>query len=143
MSKTKLYKIDSNHEYVEANNKNTFLEFTVGIVVYACVLLIATNVFRNFYIESFGYAILAALILSCLNSCLKPLLVVLTLPLTIVTLGIMYPLANIIILKLCGFLLGSHFVIEGFLSAFFISIFISILRSIFDSLITKRVGRGE
>ena len=63
-----------------------------------------------------------------------------TLPLTIVTYGIAYPIVNMIILKLCDIFMGVHFEIHGFLSMFFIAIFISALRIILDKLITNRFG---
>ena len=133
MSKAKLYKIEND------NNEKTGTQFIVGIIVYAFVLMLTSTLFENFYISSFWYAIIAALILSLLNSTIKPVLIFLTLPLSIVTYGIAYPIVNMIILKLCDIFMGSHFNISGFISMFFIAIFISVLKIIFDSLITKRV----
>lgn len=136
MSKAKLYKIDS-----KRNNKIDLTTLVVSIVVYAVVLLIAQSLFTNFYIDGFINALLAACILSVLNYTIKPLLVYWTLPLSIVTYGIAYPIVNMIVLKLCDILMGSTFVITGFFSTFVVAIFISILRIIFDNMITKKVGR--
>ena len=84
---------------------------------------------------------MAAILLSLLNYTIKPLLIYWTLPLTIVTYGIAYPIVNIIILKLCDILMKEHFIIGNFISVFFIAIFISILKMFLDNLITKKVGR--
>ena len=135
MSKNEVYRID------KEERKNNTITFVVGIIVYAFVLILATEVFKNFYIESFWYAVVAALILSLLNYTIKPVLVVLTLPVTIITCGIAYPIVNMIILKLCDIIMGNSFVIKGFLSMFFISIFISLLRMFLDQIITKQIGR--
>ena len=133
MSKSKLYKINGR------NDKNDLVSFIVGIIVYAIVLMISSSLFTNFYISSFFYAIIAALVLSALNYTIKPLLIYWTLPLTIVTYGIAYPIVNMIILKLCDIIMGVHFQISGFISMFFIAIFISVLKIFLDNLITKNI----
>lgn len=135
MAKAKLYKVEK-----ETKN-NDLLQFIIGIIVYAIVLVISTKIFKGIYIASFMYAIIAALILSLLNSTIKPLLVFLTLPLSVITFGIAYPLVNMIILKLCDIIMDSSFELNGLLNIFFISIFISLLKLILDKLITKKVGR--
>ena len=137
MSKAKLYKIDNN----KYDNKGDTLKFLIGIIVYAIVLIIADYLFKNIYIDTYLSAIIAAVILSLLNYTIKPLLIYWTLPLTIVTYGIAYPIVNMIILKLCDILMGEHFLIGNFISVFFIAIFISILKMFLDHFITKKVGR--
>ena len=135
MSKGHLYKIDN-----KQNNKADLTSFIVGIFVYAIVIFIASTIFNNLYVESFLYALIAATILSMLNYTIKPVLVFLTLPLNIMTLGITYPIVNMIILKICDLLMGKYFIIHGFLAMFFISIFISFLKLLFDKMITNNVG---
>jgi len=137
MSKAKLYKID-NDKY---DNTGDLLKFIVGIIVYALVLWMASYLFKNIYIDSFLSCVVAALIMSLLNYTVKPLLIYWTLPLTILTYGIAYPIVNMIILKLCDVLMGNHFVVGDFLSVFFIAIFISIMKMFLDNLITKKVGK--
>lgn len=137
MTKAKLYKIDNRR-----NNSIDAIQFVVGIVVYALVLYIAASLFRNLHIENFWYAIIAALILSALNYTIKPILIYWTLPLSIVTYGIAYPIVNMIILKICDVLMASSFEISGFIHTFIIAIFISVLKIIFDRLITNKFGRG-
>lgn len=143
MSK-KVYKIKVVNE--NANKKDyvlwNFIQFCVGIVVYACVLLIASNLFEKMYVENFGYALLASLIISLLNFAIKPILIFLTMPLNLLTFGISYPIVNVIVLKLCGFMMGDAFVLEGFFAPFVIAIFISLMKMIFDFFITNRIG-GE
>lgn len=134
MTKAKLYKI-------EKENNNNLLQFVIGIIVYALVLVVSTKIFKGIYISNFMYSIVAALILSLLNNTIKPLLVYLTLPLSVITFGIAYPIVNMIILKLCDIIMGNSFELSGFLNVFFISIFISLLKMLLDKLITKKVGR--
>lgn len=123
------------------NDEVNYVGLAVEILVYAFVLTWATSIFNNFYIANFVFAVIAAIILSLLNYTIKPILVVLTLPLSIVTLGILYPITNMIILKLCDWLMSNAFEISGFFSMFFISIFIGFFKIILDSFITNHFRR--
>lgn len=140
MSKRKasIYKIETTNVY---ENKDSSTEFIVGIFAYAMVLMMASGLFEAFYVKNLFFAIIASLILSLLNATIKPLLVVFTLPLNIITLGIAYPLVNVIILQFCDFLMGSTFDISGFFAPFFIALFISFMKILLDNLITKKVGK--
>lgn len=134
MSKGNLYKLQKNER------KGDAVSFIIGIVVYAVVLFLASNLFENFEIKNFAYALIAALVMSALNYVVKPILIYWTLPLSILTFGIFYPIVNIIILEICDIIMGDAFIIHGFLSMFVISIFISLLKILFDKLITDKVG---
>ncbi len=134
MSKGNLYKLQKNER------KGDAVSFIIGIVVYAVVLFLASNLFENFEIKNFAFALIAALVMSALNYVVKPILIYWTLPLSILTFGIFYPIVNIIILELCDIIMGDAFIIHGFLSMFVISIFISLLKILFDKLITDKVG---
>ena len=136
--KASIYKIESNNVYAK---KDSSTEFIVGIVVYAFVILMASSLFEAIEVSNFFYAIIAALILSLLNATIKPLLIVFTLPLNIITLGITYPIVNVLLLQLCDFLMGSAFTINGFFAPFLIAAFISIIKIFLDNMITKKVGK--
>ena len=134
--KAKIYKIDNTNT---KDNNRVMMQFIVGILVYAIVLIIASSLFRGLYISNFFYAIVAALILSVLDFYLKPIIQFLTLPLNIITLGISYPIVNVILLWICDLIMGKSFELSGFISAFVIAIFISVLRIFLDQVITKNV----
>lgn len=134
MSKGKLYKIDKEERLSD------ILSFIIGIVVYAVVLYLVSNLFANFEIKNFFYALIAALVMSALNYAVKPILIYWTLPLSILTFGVAYPIVNMIILEICDLLMGDAFIIHGFFSMFVISIFISALKLLFDKLITYKIG---
>ena len=78
------------------------------------------------------------LFLNIVDSLVKPLLTVISLPLTIITLGIFQLVVNSFMLELASYLsvnlLGAGISIAGFGSAFMGSILVSITRSIFDSV---------
>lgn len=119
--------------------KYSVLEFALTLAINSFVLMLASKIFKGFYIESFGYAIITSLVISLLSATIKPILKVLFLPVTIVTTGIFYPFINVIILKLASLIMGKSFVVEGWILPFFIAIFISFLTLILDKLITKNI----
>lgn len=81
---------------------------------------------------------LTALVLSLLNTTVKPLLKILSLPITVLTLGIFYLILNTLMLYLASWiangLFDAGFYIQGFGSAFLASIIISIVSSILSSI---------
>lgn len=126
---------------IDYNKSNSLIQFFAGLIVYASILMIASSLFKGIEIKSFLYALIAAFILDLLNFTIKPILVYWTLPLSILSFGIAYPIVNMIILKLCDILMGNAFNISGFFKTFFIAIFISFMRIILDNIITKNIGR--
>ena len=129
-----IYSKDKSFKYV-------ILEYTLTLIINSIVLILASKIFKGFYIQSFGYAIITSLVISLLSSTVKPFLKVLALPITVISLGLLYPFINVIILKLASLVMGSHFVVEGWIIPFFISLFISFMTVVLDALITKRIVR--
>ena len=126
--------------------KNPFLRWIIYMIGYAIVLIIVDKIFPSFYInmDNYGlYAFIAAIIIYILNKTIKPILKLLTLPLTILSLGILYPLSNIVILYLTGFVLGNNFSIKGFFSAFLIAILISLFNMLMEGLFIKPLINGK
>jgi len=133
---------ENNNELVE----NKLLNFIISLVCYAIVLILVSLMFDSFYISNkyFGlYAVIAALIMTVLNKTIKPVLVVMTLPITALTMGLFYPVINVIILYITSFLMGNSFNISGFFTTFFASIIISIFNIFMDGLIVKPITRKD
>ena len=121
--------------------KSSILDIISIIIVNMIVIIMATKIFRDIYIDGLLYTFIVATFLMILNKLIKPLLNLIMLPLNIVTLGITYPFITVIILKIISLFMGSHFIINGWFTAFFISIFISIMTIIIDSLIGKEIRK--
>lgn len=121
---------------------NRLLELALYLVAYTLTFIIVTNLFKSVYIDtkhSYIYSIIIVLILSALNSTVKPILVTLTMPLTGITFGIFYPCINLFLLKLADWILGSHFELENILVAFFMAILLSVINFIVENLIVKPI----
>lgn len=117
--------------------KEKVLDIISIVLVNMIVIIMASKVFKNIYVDGVYYTFLVAILLMIFNKCIKPFLKLIMLPINIISLGITYPFVNVIILKLISLLLGNHFIINGWFGAFFISIFISIFTIIIDKLIGK------
>lgn len=127
-----IYSKDKSFKYI-------ILEYTLTLIINSIVLILASKIFKGFYIQSFGYAIITSLVISLLGSTVKPFLKLIFLPVTVITTGIFYPFINVIILKLASLIMGDAFVVEGWILPFFIALFISFTTLILDKLITKNM----
>ena len=122
---------------------NKFVEWIIYMIGYAIVLITVSLLFKSFEInnEHFGlYALLAAIIIYILNQTIKPILNYITLPLTVLSWGLLYPISNVIILYITSFILGKeNFYITGFIAPFFIAIIISFLNILMEGLVLKPI----
>lgn len=114
----------------------------IQLLVNAVVLLIISHFFQAFEVAGFGAALLASFILAIFNLIVKPILVVLTLPVTVLTLGLFLFVINAITLMLTQAIMGSSFVIDGFGMALIAAVIFAILNALIHSFIvdplTKR-----
>ncbi len=100
-------------------------------------LFIVVHVVPGFHYRSLATLAIAALVLGLLNAIIRPILFLLTLPLTIVTLGLFLIVLNGIMLELTAWLVPG-FRIESFLWACVGAIGLGLI-----SLITNRIGRDR
>ena len=119
------------------------LDWLIYMIGYAVILITASVVFKNvIYIDDsyFGiWGLIAAIIIYILNKTVKPILFWLTLPITGITLGLFYPVLNVIVLNIVDFLLGNHFIIHGIFMSVIVSICISIMNVLMDNLIISPI----
>ncbi len=85
------------------------------------------------HVKNFTTAIIVAIVLAVLNAFLKPLLVILTIPITIFTLGLFLLVINAVIVILCSKLVPG-FAVDGFLYALLFSLVISLIAAVLESL---------
>lgn len=118
------------------------IRFLLNWLLTSIAIAIATFLVPG--IQPFGMAdawvcfAFVGLFLNIVDSLVKPFLTVISLPLTIITLGIFQLVVNSFMLELASYLsvniLGAGISIAGFRSAFMGSILVSIMRSILDSI---------
>jgi len=106
------------------------MEFFVKLLISAVVIILTAWITPGVQIRSFWSAIVVALVLALLNIFLRPIMVVLTIPITIVTLGLFLFVINAFIVYMAGKMV-SGFRVESFGGALLFSLFLSIISYIF------------
>ena len=125
------------------SKKIRLLETLIYIMEYALILVIMSIIFnKTMQIDNslFGlWGILISISIYILYKTVKPTIVRLTLPLTGLTLGLFYPVINLLILKFVDFIFGNHLTIKGLILPFFIAILISLINIIVDETLIKPI----
>lgn len=111
----------------------------VSLLVNSIVLMVVAGYFEGFYLQGIGSAILASVLLAIVNVIVKPILILLTLPVTIVTLGLFLIVINAITLMMTAFLMGEAFVIDGFIMALLAALIIGLLNLLIDKVIIEPI----
>ncbi|MEG4205667.1 phage holin family protein [Microcoleus sp. Pol7_A1] len=112
------------------------LSFFLTWIVAAVSLVITANIVPGIAVVSFPAAMLAAVVIGLVNAIVRPILTLLTLPLTIITLGLFLFVVNAISLSLASWLAGAFnigFAVNGFWPA--------LLGSIVLSFVSGLIGR--
>lgn len=115
--------------------------FLIRLVLNALALLLVSTVIPGIEVRGVLPALAAAFFLGMVNAVVRPVILILTLPLTIVTLGLFIPLLNAALLKLVSLMIQG-FEVHGFWSAVFGAILISLISGLLNLLINDR-GRVE
>jgi putative membrane protein len=101
----------------------------------AALLITAYLLKSRVYLEGPSAAIAAAGILGIINAVLKPLLIILTLPINILTLGLFTFVVNGLLLRLCSSIVPGFQILGGFLSAVIVAIVMSVVSWIINGLV--------
>jgi putative membrane protein len=106
----------------------------------AAALLFVAYVYPAVQVASFGSAMIAALVLGLLNAVVRPILVVLTLPVTLVTLGLFLFVINALMFYLAGSVLAG-LTVPSFTAALIGSLIYSMLGLVIDAALQQLFGR--
>src|SRR5574337_103384 len=115
--------------------------FLIRLFLNALALLIVSTVIPGIEVRGVLPAVAAAFFLGIVNAVVRPVILILTLPLTIMTLGLFIPLLNAALLKLISLMIRG-FEVHGFWSAVFGAILLSLTSGLLNLLINDR-GRVE
>ncbi|KPL27206.1 MAG: hypothetical protein AMJ72_10155 [Acidithiobacillales bacterium SM1_46] len=115
--------------------------FIIRVLIVAAGLWLASIAVPGVEVRDIGTLLLAALVLGIVNAAVRPVVVILTLPLTIVTLGLFLLVINAAMVGLVAWLFAG-FSVAGFWSALFASVVVSLTGWIASSFIGPR-GRFE
>lgn len=110
-------------------------------LILTAAITLASYLLDGIHVSGFFSALGAAAILGVLNAFFRPILIVLTLPINILSLGLFTFVINALLLKMVSGVI-SGFQVYGFWSALFGSLVISIVSGLLSSFINER-GRVE
>jgi len=117
------------------------MKIFLKILLTAFAVVILSNILPGIMVSDYMTAILVAITIALLNMFVRPLLIVFTLPVTILTLGLFLVVINAIIILFAGKLV-SGFEVNGFFTALFFSVLLSIFRSFLFSLLKEKKNKN-
>ena len=109
-------------------------KFFAKTIATALAVLVAAYIVGGVHVDNTGTALIVAVVLGLLNSFIKPILIILTIPITIVTLGLFLLVINIIIVKLAAGMVPG-FAVDNWVAALLFSLVVSIVSFIIEALI--------
>jgi putative membrane protein len=111
------------------------MKLLIRILITAGLVMLIASLMTTVDVDSFTTAIIVAAVLGLLNIFIKPILVILSLPATILTFGLFLFVVNGGIIMLCSRL------VDGFrINSFWTAIVFSIILSVCESIVYKIVG---
>lgn len=107
----------------------------------AISLLLVSKVMPGFYVRGFTAALIAALVIGLVNATIGLFLKIITLPLTLLTLGVFWWVINGFMLMFASALLRPDFMVSGFIPAFLGAIVLSLVNMVLKALARDVEGR--
>jgi putative membrane protein len=119
------------------------MNFIIKLFLNAIAVVITAYLLPGVHLTDFWYAFILAALLSLLNVSVKPLLIVLTIPATIFSLGLFLLVINALIIEIAAWILKPNFVVDSFWWALFFSILLSIVNGIFERLTIRHERKDD
>jgi putative membrane protein len=109
------------------------MNFIVRFLLNGLAVFLTSYLLDGVDVDGYATALLVALLLSIANAIVKPVLIVLTIPITILTLGLFLLVINALMIMLVDYFVDD-FTVNGFWWALLASLILAIFNSIFDDL---------
>jgi len=119
------------------------MKFLVKIVSTTLAIFLISKIMAGVEVRDLSMALLVALLLVLMNTYVKPVLIFLTFPITVVTLGLFLLVINAGIIMLTSFLLKDGFKVDGFWVALLFSLVLSMITALIDRLWDRREAEGD
>ncbi|HHQ0848246.1 TPA: phage holin family protein [Listeria innocua] len=111
------------------------MRWIIGVIINSVLFVALSGFFTSFHVDGFTTALLASFILAILNMLIRPILLLLTLPINIFTLGLFTFVINAIMLEMTTFFIGDSFQIDGFGTALIIAAIMAFANMIINSVL--------
>jgi putative membrane protein len=118
------------------------MKFILKFALSACAILLIAHFLPGITVTSYGAALIAAFVIGLLNTVVKPVLVILTLPVTILTLGLFYFVLNALMFWAAGSMLKG-FEVTGFTPALLGSLAYSVCKLTIDAALDRLLAKPK
>jgi putative membrane protein len=112
------------------------MNFIIKLLLTGLAVVITSYLLNGVYVDSYYTAVILAAVLAILNAVVRPLFIILTIPVTVFTLGLFLLVINAVIILLADYFV-TGFSVDGFWWALGFSIILAIVNSIFDEFVKK------
>ncbi len=112
------------------------MKLIIKLLLTALAVVVLAKILPGVHVEGYGSAIIVAIVIALLRLFVKPILVILTLPITIVTFGLFLLIINAIIILLAGYFVGG-FTVTTIWWALLFSLLLSLFQSVLFSLLPE------
>ena len=110
------------------------MKLILRFLITAGLVMLIAHFMSGVHVADFKTSLIVALVLGLLNVFVKPILLLLTLPVTLLTLGLFLFIINAVIILICTNIVGG-FTVDSFWTAIVFSVVLSILQSISNSIV--------
>jgi putative membrane protein len=107
------------------------LRHLINWILSALAVWVVAQFVHGFHVQDVRAALIAALVIGLVNATLGAFLKILTLPLTVLTLGVFWLVINALMLELASAILSPAFHVDSFLTAFWGAIILSLVNMLF------------
>jgi len=105
------------------------MKLLLRLVISTLAIIVAAHLIPGVTVNDLGTAVIVAIVLGLLNTFLRPVLQILALPITILTLGLFYFVVNVFIIYLASFMVDGFYV-SSFIPALLFGLVVSVVSGI-------------
>lgn len=113
------------------------MNWLIRLLLNGLAVVLTAYLLPGVSVDGYGTALIVALVLAIVNVLVKPILILLTIPITILTLGLFLLVINAAIILFVDNLVDG-FAVDGFWWALFFSLILSVFNSVFSDLAGNR-----
>jgi putative membrane protein len=113
------------------------MRFLLKFILSVIGILAVSRILSGVHISNWETAAILVIVLAILNLIVKPILIILTIPITIITLGLFLLVINAIIILVADYLIDGFYV-DGFIWAFIFSLVLSIIHWLINAIVPDK-----
>ena len=118
------------------------MDFLLRLIISAIAVLVSSYLLKGVEVDSFTTALIVSAVLAFMNSVVKPIMVLFTMPVTVISFGLFLVVINAFIILLTDKLVDG-FKVHGFWWALVFSIVLSLITSVFEGIKKRDEERAE